>query len=184
MNVKHNDQMVPKLLSIFISKDLHFCGDYFTFISPNFIILAISNLLIKPCIIIKSFLWPIFLRIKKVSRHIVIIHLCNFNYIIFFMLIYTKRLIIQIKIRLWCLFIFPNLIRFLLWFIIMNFICVFKKLLIVKSRFFIISFAKSIFPNLFGTFKCSLDVRFMIGRAKSFLWFRIRGRLDDWTFIV
>ena len=85
MNVKHNDQMVPKLLSIFISKDLHFCGDYFTFISPNFIILAISNFLIKPCIIIKSFLWPIFLRIKKFSRHIIIIHLCNFNYIIFFM---------------------------------------------------------------------------------------------------
>ncbi len=139
MNVKHNDQMFPKLLSISISKDFHFGGDYFTFISPNFIILAISNFLIKPCIIIKSFLWPIFLRIKKFSRHIIIIHLCNFNYIIFFMLIYTKRLVIQIKIRLWCLFIFPILMR--LWFIIMNFICVFKKLLIVKCRFFIFSFA-------------------------------------------
>jgi hypothetical protein len=144
MYVKHNYQMIPKFLSMFICKHFHFCWNYFTFIFIWFLTIFFATLFlytwvkflsswrffIIPCIIIKSFLWSSFtfshiffgIKSKKVSRYVVILidifdeYFLSFIFIISLILKCTKRFIVELNIR-----------------------------------FFILSFTNSTFPKLIGT---------------------------------
>ena len=126
MYIKHNEQMIPELLGIFIGKYFHFRRDYFTFIFICLLLLAFVlrrlflGIFIKviiswcffivPCVIVVCFLWSSFRKIffgvksKKVCRHVIIFvnifdqNSLTFILIVSFMLKCTKRLIVKFKI--------------------------------------------------------------------------------------